>query len=138
MKRVHERISISKSDALSVLQWEASINKTIIKRQPLEGPWIHNSCRSKPPTSHMNVWRCTPTYTCVHYLYYEFWDSCCWISALWNAYVPFWALPFNLIHFSKQIKHHIHINNNIIHFINSFIHFDHTPLIGKKTKTQER
>lgn len=91
-KRVHEGVWVSKSDYLACLQWLSSINQAIIIGEPLEGAWIYNSCRGKPTTVEMNVWRRTSAgNTGVEYLDYVPWDSRRRISALWDAYISVWA-----------------------------------------------
>jgi hypothetical protein len=91
-KWVHEGVWVSKSDYLACLQWLSSINQAIIIGEPLEGAWIYYSCRGKPTTVEMNVWRRTSAgNTGVEYLDYVPWDSRCRISALRDAYISVWA-----------------------------------------------
>jgi len=86
-KWVHEGVWVSKSDDLASLQRFSTINQAIIIGEPLEGSWVYYSCRGKPTTVEMNIWRSTSRNTGVDNLDYVLWDSRCGISALWDAYI---------------------------------------------------
>lgn len=77
------------------VQWLPCFDKAIIISQSLENSWIHYPGRGKPPTVEVYVGRSTARNTSVDNLNYVFWNPrCAGVSALWYAYVPVGASPF--------------------------------------------